>query len=186
MIKLLLSILVEPRSIRRRCAWLTVVVLLAATAVAQNTRHWDQSRFEEFEKGTAKGVSIRSDGALELAPAFRQIGSTSSTYLWSAASDGEGNLYIAAGSPARVYRVTSAGQMSVVFSAPELQAQAVVVDRGGVIYAATSPDGRVYRITRNPGASAETPVRKSSPVKPSAATDAEKPRPAAGTESEPA
>ena len=176
MIKPPLSIPVELRFRRRCCVWLAVVALLAATAAAQNTRHWDQSRFEEFEKGTAKGVSIRSDGALELAPSFRQIGSTSSTYIWSAASDSEGNLYAAAGSPARVYRVTPAGQVSIVFSAPELQAQAVVVDRGGAIYAATSPDGRVYRITRNPGA-AEASAPKPSPVKPSAtATDAEKPR----------
>jgi hypothetical protein len=129
---------------------------LTAPVAAQSTRSWEQSKLEEFEKGTSKGVSIRSDGALELAPAFRQIGTTSSTYLWSVASDAEGNLYAAAGSPARVYRITPKGEVSVIFAATELQVQALVVDRGGAIYAATSPDGRVYRIVYSPAGAAGT------------------------------
>jgi sugar lactone lactonase YvrE len=127
-----------------------VLSLLTAAAAAQSTHSWEQSKLEELEKGTSKGVSIRSDGALELAPAFRQIGATSSTYLWSAASDAEGNLYAAAGSPARVYRITPKGEVSVIFAASELQVQALAVDRAGTIYAATSPDGRVYRIVHSP------------------------------------
>ena len=133
-----------------------VLASLTASVAAQSTRSWEQSKLEEFEKGTSKGVSIRSDGALELAPAFRQIGTTSSTYLWSVASDAEGNLYAAAGSPARVYRITPKGEVSVIFAATELQVQALVVDRGGAIYAATSPDGRVYRIVRSPAGAAGT------------------------------
>jgi len=127
-----------------------VVASLIAVAGAQNTHSWEQSKLEEFEKGTAHGVSIRSDGALELAPAFRQIATASSTHIWSVASDPKGNLYAAAGSPARVYRITPKGEVSAIFAAPELQVQALAVDQSGAIYAATSPDGRVYRIVHNP------------------------------------
>jgi WD40 repeat protein len=130
-----------------------VLASLIAVATAQNTHSWEQSKLEEFEKGTAKGVSIRSDGALELAPAFRQIATTSSAYIWSAASDERGNLYAATGSPAKVYRITPKGEVSVIFAASELQVQALAVDRSGAIYAATSPDGRVYRIVHSPGGS---------------------------------
>ncbi len=133
-----------------------VLSLLTAAAAAQSTHSWEQSKLEELEKGTSKGVSIRSDGTLELAPAFRQIGATSSTHLWSAASDAEGNLYAAAGSPARVYRITPKGEVSVIFAASELQVQALAVDRAGTIYAATSPDGRVYRIVYRPIGTAGT------------------------------
>ncbi len=153
-----------------------VLASLTVAAIAQNTRSWEQSKLEEFEKGTAKGVSIRSDGTLELAPAFRQIASTTSTYLWSVASDAEGNLYAAAGSPARVYRVTPKGDVSVIFAASELQVQALAVDRSGAIYAATSPDGRVYRIVRSPGAatnakSAETAASAGPDEKPASQTE---------------
>ncbi len=131
-----------------------VLASFTTAAAAQSTHSWEQSKLEEFEKGTAAGVSIRSNGALELAPGLRQIGTTSSTYLWSAASDAEGNLYAAGGSPARVYRITPKGEVSVIFAASELQVQALVVDHDGTIYAATSPDGRVYRIVYNPAGAA--------------------------------
>ena len=39
-----------------------------ATAFAEGTRTWEQSKFEELTKGTATGVAIRSSGGLELAP----------------------------------------------------------------------------------------------------------------------
>ena len=43
---------------------------MAATAVADGTRAWVQSKFEDLVKGTASGVAIRSAGGLELAPSF--------------------------------------------------------------------------------------------------------------------
>src|SRR6185312_14300189 len=54
--------------------------------------------------------------------------------------------------PARVYRVTPEGQVSIVFEPKELQVQTVVVAPDGTLFAATSPDGKVYKIVRNPSA----------------------------------
>jgi WD40 repeat protein len=125
---------------------LVLVLLLSSCALAQGTRTWQQSTFDDFEKGTAKGVAIRSEGAMELAPSFTQFFMAPSTYLWSVASDAKGNVYLAAGSPARVYKVAPDGTSQVVFEPKELQVQALTVDKSGVIYAATSPDGKVYRI----------------------------------------
>ncbi len=128
---------------------LSALILVSAQCLfAQGTRIWKQSSFDDFEKGTAKGVAITSDGALELAPAFKAVYTTPSTYIWSIAADGEGNVFAAAGAPARVYRVTPDGQASVVFAPPELEVQTLVVDTSGVLYAATSPDGKVYKIER--------------------------------------
>ncbi len=128
---------------------LLAVLLLfcAAAAWAEGTRTWQQSRFEEFQKGTAKGVAIESRGALVPAPAFPSISTTPSTYLWAVAADGDGNVYAAAGAPARVYRVGKDGRATVIFKPEELQVQALAMGAGGAIFAATSPDGKVYRIT---------------------------------------
>ncbi|HZU23570.1 MAG TPA: hypothetical protein VE998_12115, partial [Terriglobales bacterium] len=121
--------------------------LAAATfAFGEGTQIWRQTKFEDFEKGTAKGVAIRSDGALELAPAFRSLYTTPSAYLWDIASDASGNAYAAAGSPARVYRITPDGKSSVIFEPQELQVQALIADGKDGLFAATSPDGKVYRI----------------------------------------
>ena len=121
-------------------------VALSAVALAEGTRTWEQSKFDELTKGTAKGIALRSEGGLELAPAFKALATTPSTYIWSIASDSGGNIYAAAGSPARVYRIAPDGQSTTIFEPQELQVQALVVGKSGIVYAATAPDGKVYRL----------------------------------------
>src|SRR5574340_255098 len=127
---------------RTLSAALLLTLLAVISALAEGTRTWEQSKYAEFEKGTSKGVAILSNGGLELAPAFKATFTTPSTYIWAIATDAQGNAYAAAGAPARVYRITPQGQASIVFQPEELQVQALVVDPQGVIYAATSPDGK--------------------------------------------
>jgi WD40 repeat protein len=127
--------------------WLVSVLLLSSLVFAEGTRTWDQNKYEDFEKGTAKGVAIRSDGSLELAPTFKPVFTSPSTYIWSIVADPQGNIFAAAGSPARVYRI-NAGKATIVFAPPELQVQALALADDGTLFAATSPDGRVYKITR--------------------------------------
>ncbi len=135
-----------------------LLLLCAAAALAEGTQIWRQSKFEEFEKGTAQGVAIRSDGGLVLAPSFKLLVTTPSTYLWAMVADAQGNVYVAAGSPARVYRITPDGHATAIFKAQELEVQALAVARDGSLYAATSPDGKVYKIERKPGAPAVDPA----------------------------
>ena len=130
----------------------SVTLLAAIFAFAEGTRTWEQAKYDELEKGTLKGVAVRSIGGLELAPAFQQLYTTPSTYIWAIADDAQGNVYAAAGAPARVYKISPNGQASIIFQPQELQVQALLVDKSGAIYAATSPDGKVYKIERKPGA----------------------------------
>jgi sugar lactone lactonase YvrE len=136
-----------------------LVLFLISTSLlfAEGTRTWFQSRYEEFEKGTAKGVAIRSDGVLELSPALKQLTTTPSTYIWGVVSDRDGNAYLASGAPGRVYKVTPSGQTSVIFEPQELQVQALLLGHDGALYAATSPDGKVYKIVHS---GTETPAKK--------------------------
>jgi len=152
------------------CAVLYFFQLSVFFILAQGTRTWEQSRFEELIKGTTQSVAIRSTGALELAPAFKALSTTPSTYIWSIAADRDGNLYAAAGAPARVYRITPDGKSTVIFEPQELQVQALVVDKGGAIYAATNPDGKIYKLEHRNSAS-EKNKDKASPEKAAAAVD---------------
>jgi WD40 repeat protein len=144
------------------------VFLVAQFALGEGTRTWEQSRFDDLIRGTAQGVAIRSTGGLELAPAFKALTTTPSTYIWSIASDPAGNLYAATGAPARVYRITPDGQSSVIFEPKELQVQALVVASSELIYAATNPDGKIYRIEHH---AAPAAAPKSDNAKTAAATD---------------
>ena len=152
---------------------LSTLVLIAFCSLlfAEGTRTWFQSRYDDFEKGTARGVAIRSDGVLELSPALKQLSSTPSTYLWAVVSDRDGNAYVAAGAPARVYKVTPSGETTVIFEPQELQVQALLMSHdGATLYAATSPDGKVYKIVHNAPA---PPAKKGTPSspKPAESTD---------------
>jgi len=134
---------------------------LVLSAFAEGTHTWEQSRFDELTKGTAKGVAIRSTGGLELAPTFKSLYATPSTYIWAIAADEAGNGYVAAGAPARVYRITPEGKASIIFEPKELQVQALQIGSGGVIFAATAPDGKVYKIENKPGG--KTPAKADTP-----------------------
>jgi outer membrane protein assembly factor BamB len=127
-----------------------VFFLLAsiALAFAEGTRQWRETGYDEFERGAARGVAIRSTGQLELAPAFKLLNTTPSTFIWQIAADRDGTVYSATGAPARVYRVTPDGKSSVIFEPKELQVQTLALGRDGAIYAGTSPDGKVYKIAR--------------------------------------
>jgi hypothetical protein len=128
---------------------------LIPTAFAEGTRTWEQSRFDELTKGTATGIAIRSVGGLELAPTFKSLYATPSTYIWAIASDDAGNVFVAAGAPARVYRITPDGKATIIFEPKELQVQALQIGPGGALYAATAPDGKVYKLEHKPGSKAQ-------------------------------
>src|SRR5437879_1513575 len=115
--------------------------------LAEHTRRWRQSTYDEFLKGTAHGVAVRSDGRLELAPKFTLLADADASYLWSIRLDPKGTLYAAGGSPAKVFRFDSNGKPAVVFDSADLSAQAIAFDPKGVLYVGTSPDGKVYRIS---------------------------------------
>jgi WD40 repeat protein len=150
----------------RKLYLLTSLVLLSILVLAEGTRTWEQSKFDDLEKGTAKGVALRSEGGLELAPSLKPIFTTPSTYVWAIAGDAQGNIYAAAGAPARVYRVAPSGQTSIIFQPQELQVQALLVGAKGELYAATSPDGKVYKIVHGSSPAAPAKAEANAPATP--------------------
>ena len=124
-----------------------LAVACAFVAHAEHTRRWRISTYEEFLKGTAHGVAVRSDGRLELAPKVTLIADADASYLWSLRTDPKGVLYAAGGSPAKVFRFDTTGKPTTVFESPDLSAQAITFDSQGNLYVGTSPDGKVYRVS---------------------------------------
>src|ERR1041385_8043555 len=126
-------------------------------AFAEGTRQWRETGYDDFERGTARGVAIRSTGQIELAPVFKAIYTSPSTFIWGIAADKDGVVYAATGAPARVYRITPDGKSAVIFEPKELQVQSIALGTDGAVYAATSPDGKVYRIARKAGGTTAAP-----------------------------
>ncbi|MFZ3215105.1 MAG: hypothetical protein WA192_03505 [Candidatus Acidiferrales bacterium] len=126
---------------------LAVAVIWPALAYAEHTRFWRQSEYSDFEKGTAKGVAIRSDGKLVPAPQFAAFSDPNLMYLWALRTDSRGRVYAAGGSDAKVLRFDDPAKPTTVFEAPELAAQAIAFDAHDNLYVGTSPDGKVYKVT---------------------------------------
>jgi WD40 repeat protein len=120
---------------------------LSAPLYAEHTRSWRQSTYEEFLKGTSRGVAVRSDGRLELSPKFTLLSDADASYLWCVRVDPRGTLYAAGGSPAKVFRFDANGKPATIFESTDLAAQAIAFDSKGALYVATSPDGKVYRVS---------------------------------------
>ncbi len=121
--------------------------LLPAVALAEHTHYWRESDSNDFSRGTAKGVAIRSDGKLMPAPDFTQFSDPNLAYIWQLRLDSQGRLYAAGGPNAKVVRFDAAGKPTTVFDSPELAAQAIAFDSHDNLYVGTSPDGRVYKVT---------------------------------------
>jgi WD40 repeat protein len=124
-----------------------VAALLPFAAQAEHTHFWRQADFADFQRGTATGVAVRSDGKITPAPRFDSFADPGMSYLWALRLDAQGRLYAAGGSDAKVLRFDVAGKPTPVFESSELGAQAIVFDAKGNLYVGTSPDGKVYKVT---------------------------------------
>ncbi len=140
-------------------AWALPVLAVAAIASlphpvrAQGTHLWAQSRLEEFEKGTPKGVALGSDGHLRQGPGLTERVTTPSTFVWSVAVDKRGNAFLGTGSPGSVLRVAKGAAAFPLFETRDLSVQVVRIGPDGALYAATVPGGKVYKL--NPDATAK-------------------------------
>jgi hypothetical protein len=136
----------------------TFAVLVAALAVVTNsfaveTRYWQENDQADFERGTLKNVSLRSDGRLSLAPEVTEIYDTSVPYLWAIARDSSGNLYTggssSGGDTAKLFVIAPGGKSRVLAAVPGLEIHAIALNRRDEVFVATNPDGKVYRIGRD-------------------------------------
>ncbi len=126
----------------------------ACLVCATETKTWSQDEYSDFEKGDLKQLSLSSDGRLRLAPVFREVLDSSSVYLWALAEDSKGNLYAGGGGPggpggARIYLIPPGGKGKTLAQLDDLEVHAIAIDSKDRVYAGSSPDGKVYRITGN-------------------------------------
>jgi sugar lactone lactonase YvrE len=122
-------------------------LLLVSLGFAGETRSWQQSEYSDFEKGTLKNLSLRSDGLVSLAPQFREIFDSSSAYLWAMAHDSAGNLYAGGGPDAKLYRISPGGGKKPLATFDALEVHAIAINRKDEVFVATDPDGKVYKVS---------------------------------------
>jgi hypothetical protein len=138
----------------RNAVALLCLFFFSLSAWAEETRTWVQTSEDDFAKGTAKGLSIRNDGKLELAPRLEQIDETPTSYFWDIVAAPDGTIYAAAGPEASVIRIAPNGERSVFFQTDAIEIHALALDSHGNLYVAAAPSAQVYRISPNGEATA--------------------------------
>jgi len=132
-----------------RILWCAAWAALALSAV--ETKYWVLNEASDFEKGNLKRIALRNDGRLSLAPALTELFDAQTPYLWTIVEDSKGTLYAAGGGPgtesAKLVAVDAAGKGRVVTDFDGASIYALAVNAQDELFAATSPNGKVYKIT---------------------------------------
>ncbi len=144
----------ETVSAARRNRWFALalfVVLGGGAAAAQGTKLWKVDTPAQMERGTAQGTTISTDGVLAAGPATSLLWSANENLVWTLAAGPGDATYAGLGGTtagaATVLRIDPGGSSKTLFKAPELGVQALRVAPDGSLLAATSPGGKVYRIS---------------------------------------
>ncbi len=130
----------------RNCA----VAACVSLAWAGGTKSWEHGSQADFQKGKLTKLALRSDGRLSLAPVWQELADASSSYLWAVAEDARGNIYYGGSGQdgkSRLFVRDAAGATKTLAELNGLEIHALALDAQGRLYAATSPDGKVYRVS---------------------------------------
>ncbi len=121
------------------------ILLAASTARATEVRIFQVQTGADFRSGTLAGIALDPGGFLDLAPRVERVAGLSEPFVFSAVAI-PGGWAVGTGNDGKVLKVTSKGEVSVLFDADEAEVFALWADPDGTLFAGTSPSGKVYRI----------------------------------------
>src|SRR4029077_14135755 len=97
----------------KKTLWL-LPFLVAAPLLAVTPFFWETRTNDDFRKGTFSNLSLTNEDRLVLAPRFESVFNTDQPFVWSAAADSKGNVYLGTGHDGKVYRVDPSGKGSLL------------------------------------------------------------------------
>ena len=136
---------------RIRVRWVLLMILIGlgvAPTRASGPSFWTVATATEFLKGTSDGVSISSQGILTVGPLLTNRLTSTAPQVWSLVEGADGTMWAGTGGDGRVVRLRPGQAEETIFDSNEANVFAVAVS-GNRVYAASSPDGRVYVIEGN-------------------------------------
>lgn len=142
-----------PTSARRRLCLLggaaialTVIVTLAQRGEAVSTRTFTADSAADFAAGVLDRVAVSSEGQVAIGVEVQRIGLEPATgSVWSILDTGDGAALVGTGVDGRVYRIDG-GRATLYAETGAVVVTSLARGEDGTIYAATIPDGRIYRL----------------------------------------
>lgn len=126
-------------------AVLALTFLAGAPSHAADVRFLELAAREELAAGTLDGVAVGPLGTLSLADRSERVSGVEEPFLLSAARHPQGWV-VGTGNEGKVLLIDRQGEVRELFDADEPEVFAVWADADGMVFAGTSPRGKVYRI----------------------------------------
>lgn len=136
------------KSTTQAAAALTALIALAClsgTAFAVSTSFWLTDSFQSLDAGRPYGTSVVDDGSVVLGPPMDEIGVPDAQYAWAAARGSDGHVYVATGTPGRLYRLGDR-EPELLLEDATADFPALAVSPDGDVYVASAPGGVVHRV----------------------------------------
>ncbi len=127
-----------------------VLCLLSFDLFAVQPQQWRVSTPEEFIAGESEGFAITSRGELQASPTVEKLATFSDPFVLSQTSSKDA-YFFGTGNEGKVYRLRGR-ELKLLFTAAEPEVYAVTINNGSLLVA-TSPNGRVYKVDTESGAS---------------------------------
>ena len=134
-----------PTRLGRLAAAVVVAAAVAAPAAASEVKIFRTDSEKAFLAGQLEAISIDPLGRLRLADRTERLTAIDEPFLLAAERHPDGWV-VGTGNAGRVLLIDEAGGVEELFAAPEPEIFAVAAEADGTVWAASSPDGKVYRI----------------------------------------
>jgi hypothetical protein len=135
-----------------RAAVVASVVLLAPLLVARDagavgTRTFVLDTLDKMSGGDLKGVAIGADGTVRAGFTLASAPIPDATTVFAASTLADGSTLVGTSPSGKVYKV--AGDVVTLYAdTGELAVTSIVQAKGGAVYAATMPDGKVFKLSQ--------------------------------------
>ena len=123
----------------------SALLVTAPSADAVGTRHFDLESQDDFLGGEMRGVAVDSQGRVRAGWNLGSITLPNVNSVWSALEQADGSVLLGTGNTGKVLRV-AAGQVSEYADTKQLAVTSLVAGKGGAVFAATMPNGKIFRL----------------------------------------
>jgi len=127
---------------------LLLIIFLITGAWASRPKIVTIDSRPQFERGTAKNISISDKGILSRSPELSELFHTATPLILAMATDSKGNIYVGTGNAGHIYRTNAKKDSTLFFTTDELVVSTLAMDSNDNLYAGTFPDGKIYKINQ--------------------------------------
>ena len=132
--------------LRAAALFAAALVFSVAAAGAATAKIWTSDSSADFSAGEARGVAVTFNGELVLSRPLERVEGVGEAVLYDAVTAKDGVVFVGTGEAGRVLRVSPSGKVETFATLAEKQVTALALGPDGVLYAAGSPGGKVYRV----------------------------------------